>query len=132
MFVPRFNSESKTMQDSFINSTQSSDIFSAAFLIPNVGAPFIIGLAVGLFLGLRISRIKALHEKTTADNRGKLYLAASGIIGMVAFDRVGRILADYQSDSIVIMSLYVLSYMFMGLWLTVGMYLLLATRKNVI
>ena len=37
------------MNDQLINSTQSSDIFSAAFLIPNVGAPFIIGLAVGYF-----------------------------------------------------------------------------------
>ena len=37
------------MNEQFINSTQSSDIFSAAFLIPNVGAPFVIGLAVGYF-----------------------------------------------------------------------------------
>lgn len=37
------------MKDQFISSTQSSDIFSSAFLIPNVGAPFIIGLAVGYF-----------------------------------------------------------------------------------
>lgn len=37
------------MNDDLISSTQSSDIFSAAFLIPNVGAPFIIGLAVGYF-----------------------------------------------------------------------------------
>lgn len=37
------------MNKELINSTQSSDIFSAAFLIPNVGAPFIIGLAIGYF-----------------------------------------------------------------------------------
>lgn len=37
------------MKDSLITSTQSTDILSAAFLIPNVGAPFIIGLAVGYF-----------------------------------------------------------------------------------
>jgi uncharacterized membrane protein (Fun14 family) len=37
------------MKDDLISSTQSSDIFSAAFLIPNVGAPFVIGLAVGYF-----------------------------------------------------------------------------------
>lgn len=37
------------MNEQFISSTQSSDIFSAAFLIPNVGAPFVIGLAVGYF-----------------------------------------------------------------------------------
>lgn len=37
------------MNDSLISSTQSTDIFSAAFLIPNVGAPFVIGLAVGYF-----------------------------------------------------------------------------------
>jgi uncharacterized membrane protein (Fun14 family) len=32
-----------------INSASSSDIFSSAFMIGNVGAPFIIGLAVGYF-----------------------------------------------------------------------------------
>jgi uncharacterized membrane protein (Fun14 family) len=37
------------MKDQLITSTQSTDIFSAAFLIPNVGAPFVIGLAVGYF-----------------------------------------------------------------------------------
>jgi uncharacterized membrane protein (Fun14 family) len=37
------------MNEQFVSSTQSSDIFSAAFLIPNVGAPFVMGLAVGYF-----------------------------------------------------------------------------------
>ena len=37
------------MQDNLATTAQSSDIFSAAFLLPNVGAPFIIGLAVGYF-----------------------------------------------------------------------------------
>ena len=31
------------------NATDSSDIFSSAFLMGNVGAPFVIGLAVGFF-----------------------------------------------------------------------------------
>ncbi|MBF6650968.1 FUN14 domain-containing protein [Methylobacter sp. BlB1] len=35
--------------DQAINSASSTDIFSSAFMIPNVGAPFIIGLAVGYF-----------------------------------------------------------------------------------
>lgn len=30
-------------------SSGGSDIFSSAFLLPNVGAPFIIGMAVGYF-----------------------------------------------------------------------------------
>lgn len=37
------------MNEQFITNTQSNDIFSAVFLIPNVGAPFVIGLAVGYF-----------------------------------------------------------------------------------
>lgn len=37
------------MNEQFISNTQSSDIFSMAFLLPNIGAPFIIGLAVGYF-----------------------------------------------------------------------------------
>jgi uncharacterized membrane protein (Fun14 family) len=37
------------LNDSLITNSQSPDIFSAAFLLPNVGAPFIIGLAVGYF-----------------------------------------------------------------------------------
>ncbi len=37
------------MKSDLITSTQSTDILSAAFLIPNVGAPFVIGLAVGYF-----------------------------------------------------------------------------------
>jgi uncharacterized membrane protein (Fun14 family) len=32
-----------------VEATSSSDIFSSAFLIGNVGAPFVIGLAVGYF-----------------------------------------------------------------------------------
>jgi uncharacterized membrane protein (Fun14 family) len=37
------------MKEQVIHHTQNPDIFSAAFLVPNVGAPFIIGLAVGYF-----------------------------------------------------------------------------------
>jgi uncharacterized membrane protein (Fun14 family) len=37
------------MKEHVVNSTQNTDIFSAAFMIPNVGAPFMIGLAVGFF-----------------------------------------------------------------------------------
>ncbi len=37
------------MKEQIMNSSQSTDIFSAAFMVPNVGAPFIIGLAVGFF-----------------------------------------------------------------------------------
>jgi uncharacterized membrane protein (Fun14 family) len=37
------------MSDNFITNTQSSDIFSTAFLLPNVGVPFVMGLAVGYF-----------------------------------------------------------------------------------
>lgn len=36
------------MKEHIIN-TPNSDIFSAGFLIPNVGAPFLIGMAVGYF-----------------------------------------------------------------------------------
>jgi uncharacterized membrane protein (Fun14 family) len=37
------------MNDEFILNTQSTEIFSTAFLLPNVGVPFIMGLAVGYF-----------------------------------------------------------------------------------
>ena len=37
------------MSNYAINATNSTDIFSSAFLMGNVGAPFVIGLAVGFF-----------------------------------------------------------------------------------
>lgn len=37
------------MNDNSIETSASTDIFSSAFLLGNVGAPFIIGLAVGYF-----------------------------------------------------------------------------------
>jgi uncharacterized membrane protein (Fun14 family) len=37
------------MNDEILNSFKNSDILSAQFLIPNVGAPFVIGMAVGYF-----------------------------------------------------------------------------------
>ena len=37
------------MNDQAINSAPSTDILSSAFLIGNVGIPFVIGLAVGYF-----------------------------------------------------------------------------------
>ncbi len=37
------------MKEHVVTSTQNIDIFSAAFMISNVGTPFIIGLAVGFF-----------------------------------------------------------------------------------
>jgi len=37
------------MKEQLITNSQSPDFFSAAFMIPNVGAPFMVGLAVGYF-----------------------------------------------------------------------------------
>lgn len=37
------------MNDYPMDSTSSTDIFSSTFLLGNVGAPFVIGLAVGYF-----------------------------------------------------------------------------------
>ncbi|MDO9106329.1 MAG: FUN14 domain-containing protein [Methylovulum sp.] len=37
------------MKSNFTEASASSDLFSSAFLIGNVGAPFIIGMAVGYF-----------------------------------------------------------------------------------
>ncbi len=37
------------MNNSPVNATPSTDILSSAFLLANVGAPFVIGLAVGYF-----------------------------------------------------------------------------------
>jgi len=37
------------MNNHSLNAASSADIFSSAFLLGNVGAPFIIGLAVGYF-----------------------------------------------------------------------------------
>lgn len=37
------------MSNNPVNATTSIDIFSSAFLLGNVGAPFVIGLAVGYF-----------------------------------------------------------------------------------
>jgi len=37
------------MNNSPVNATTSTDILSSAFLLGNIGAPFVIGLAVGYF-----------------------------------------------------------------------------------
>jgi uncharacterized membrane protein (Fun14 family) len=37
------------MKDSAIDSNAASDLFSSTFLLGNVGAPFVIGMAVGYF-----------------------------------------------------------------------------------
>ncbi len=37
------------MNNSSVNEAPSTDILSSAFLLENVGAPFVIGLAVGYF-----------------------------------------------------------------------------------
>lgn len=37
------------MNQNVINTTPVPDIFSSAFLIGNIGAPFVIGMAVGYF-----------------------------------------------------------------------------------
>ena len=39
----------KTMNDSMMDTSTTSDIFANGFLIGNVGAPFLIGMAVGYF-----------------------------------------------------------------------------------
>jgi len=39
----------RTMSSQSVDATLSTDIFSSTFLIGNVGAPFVIGLAVGYF-----------------------------------------------------------------------------------
>jgi len=37
------------MKSNLIDTSSSSDIFSSAFLLGNIGAPFVIGMAVGYF-----------------------------------------------------------------------------------
>ncbi len=37
------------MTDSALDTTATNDIFSSSFLLGNVGAPFVIGMAVGYF-----------------------------------------------------------------------------------
>jgi len=39
----------KTMNTQSVDAAPSNDIFSSTFLLGNVGAPFVIGLAVGYF-----------------------------------------------------------------------------------
>ncbi len=83
------------MNDYSLNAAPSTDILSSAFLLGNVGAPFVIGLAVGyfakkmlrlaLFLGgaaivlLFVTEYYGMTEMTDE----KLQSAANAVTGMV-------------------------------------------------
>lgn len=48
-FTSLLTNKGGLMHQPLTEPTASFDVFSAAFLLPNVGAPFLIGLAVGYF-----------------------------------------------------------------------------------
>jgi hypothetical protein len=106
-------------------------ITTAAFYTPGSLSSQLGGLAMGLFLGLRLGKTERLHEKIAINNRGKFSLAGLGIAGLIAFDSASKTLVSHQADSIIAMLLYFGSYFLIGLWLTTGTYLPLYFRDKI-
>jgi membrane-associated phospholipid phosphatase/8-oxo-dGTP pyrophosphatase MutT (NUDIX family) len=106
-------------------------IIAVAFFTPGSLSSQLGGLTLGLFLGLSFGTTQALHEKIAVINQGKLSLSALGIVGIMLLDRTGKILVSHQSDSIIAMLIYFASYALIGLWLTIGMYLLPLCKQRI-
>ncbi len=69
-----------------VTDTASTDIFSSAFLLGNVGAPFIIGMAVGYFAKKML--------------RTALFLGGAAIVVLFACEYYGVIhITDAQLES---------------------------------
>jgi membrane-associated phospholipid phosphatase/8-oxo-dGTP pyrophosphatase MutT (NUDIX family) len=106
-------------------------ITTAAFFTPGSLSSQLGGLTLGLYLGLCFGRTQALHEKIAINKLGKLSLAGLGIVGIMLLDRTAKAIVSQQADSIVMMVAYFVSYLLIGLWLTVGMYLLPLCKNRV-
>lgn len=79
---------------------------------------------MGIFLGLSIGKTQALHEKVAINKKLKSSIAGLGIVGIMLLDSTGKLLVSQQANSIVAMLTYFACYLLIGLWLTIGMYLL--------
>lgn len=91
---------------------------------PGLLSSYMGGLAVGVFLGLSIGKTQALHEKVAIHKKMKSSIAGLGIVGIILLDYTGKMLVSQQANSIITMLIYFACYLLIGLWLTVGMYLL--------
>ncbi|MEQ1483944.1 phosphatase PAP2 family protein [Methyloglobulus sp.] len=96
----------------------------AAFYTPGLLSSYMGGLAMGIFLGLCIGKTQALHEKVAINKKLKSSIAGLGIVGIMLLDRTGKLLVSQQANSIIAMLIYFACYLLIGLWLTIGMYLL--------
>jgi membrane-associated phospholipid phosphatase len=83
------------------------------------------GLTLGLFLGLCVNKTQALHEQAANTCQSKCLLAGLGIIGIVLLDRAAKTIVSQQADSINAMLVYFAFYLLIGLWLMLGMYVLM-------
>ncbi len=104
-------------------------IAAATFFTPGSLSIQLGGLTLGLYLGLCIDRTQALQEKIAISRQSKSLLAGLGIIGIVLLDNAAKTIVSHQTDSIIAMLVYFASYLLIGLWLMVGMYLLLLCAK---
>lgn len=96
----------------------------AALYTPEPLSSYMGGLAIGIFLGLSIGKTQTLHEKVAINKKLKPSIAGLGIVGIILLDSTGKLLVSRQADSIIAMLIYFACYLLIGLWLTVGMYLL--------
>jgi membrane-associated phospholipid phosphatase len=96
----------------------------AAFYTPGPLSSYMGGLAMGIFLGLCFGKTQALHEKIVINKKLKSSIAGLGILGIIVLNSTGKLLVSQQANSIMTMLIYFACYLLIGLWLTIGMYLL--------
>ena len=89
------------------------------------------GLTLGLYLGLCIDKTQVLQKKIAETGQSKYLLAGLGIIGILLLDNAAKTIVSHEANSIIVMLVYFAFYLLIGLWLMMGMYLvLLCTKRN--
>lgn len=94
-----------------------SGIFFASGRLPSQ----LLGLTVGLFIGLAYNKTNILDTDSNQHFSHKLITAFLGICGIVAFDQFAKLLANQQATGFKIIFIFLVGYVFIGLWLSVVM-----------
>jgi len=82
-------------------------------------------------LGLCIDKTQVLQKKIAETGQSKYLLAGLGIIGILLLDNAAKTIVSHEANSIIVMLVYFAFYLLIGLWLMMGMYLvLLCTKRN--
>lgn len=94
--------------------------FSGIFFIPGQLPSQLFGLTVGLFIGLAYNKTNILNTNSSQHFSHKLMTAFLGICGVVTFDQFAKLLANQQATGFKIIFIFLVAYVLIGLWLSVG------------